>query len=97
MRDERRVEVHELAWEIFPMEAVNEAIFEPETTPAALNKRLATPQCCLPAVSDAELAEAELRARVAIHAEKADLGKPIELDRDIPKTGQPSLVSPRNC
>jgi len=92
LQDARQVEIQEIAWEVLPMEAINEAIFEPETTPASLNKRPANPPVLPAAVSDAELAEAELRARVAIHAEKADLGEPIELDRDIAKTGQPSVI-----
>jgi hypothetical protein len=92
LQDARRVEVHELAWEILPMEAVNEAIFEPEATPNGPNRRPPTVLLKHAGVTDAELAEAELRVRVAIHAEKADLGEPIELDRDIPRSGPTSVV-----
>lgn len=92
LQDTRQVEIHELAWEVLPLEAINVAIFAPDTTfltgsghPVAM-----APQ--LPGLSDVELAEAELRARVAIHAEKADLGEQIELDLDMPKSGQRSVV-----
>ncbi len=92
LRDTRQVEVNELAWEVLPMEAINPAIFAPETPlPAEIGRPSSvTPQP--PGLTDAQLAEAELRARVAIHAEKADLGEQIELDRDIPRSGQRSVV-----
>jgi hypothetical protein len=92
LKDTRQVEVHELAWEVLPMEAINVAIFAPEP---ALSPEIGRPSSVAPqppGLTDAELAEAELRARVAIHAEKADLGEPIELDRDIPGSGQRSVV-----
>jgi hypothetical protein len=92
LKDARQIAVHELAWEILPMEAINEAIFEPKPAPDALNSRPASVPLQAAGVTDPELAEAELRARVAIHAEKADLGEPIELDRDIPRSGQRSVV-----
>jgi hypothetical protein len=92
LKDTRQVEVHELAWEVLPMEAINVAIFAPEATPPAEIGRpsIVTPQPL--GLTEAELAEAELRARVAIHAEKADLGEQIELDRDMPRSGQRSVV-----
>ena len=90
LQDSRQVQVHELAWEVLPMEAINTAIFEPETTVYAANKRSVTPPPIV--VSDFELAEAELRARIAIHTEKADLGEEIELDRDLFRPGQRSVV-----
>jgi hypothetical protein len=92
LQDASRIEVHELAWEILPMEAINEAIFEPEANPNTLNRPPLSVPLKPAGVTDPELAEAELRVRVAIHAEKADLGEPIELDRDIPKSGQASVV-----
>jgi hypothetical protein len=90
LQDSRHVEVHELAWEVLPMEAINTAIFEPEATVYSANKRSVTLQPLGP--NDSELAEAELRVRVAIHTEKADLGEEIELDRDILRAGQRSVV-----
>jgi hypothetical protein len=92
LNDARQVEVHELAWEVLPMEEINVAIFAPEVAPSA---EIGRPSSVAPqpsGLTDAELAEAELRARVAIHAEKADLGEQIELDRDIPRSGQRSVV-----
>jgi hypothetical protein len=93
LQDGRRVEIHELAWDVLPMDSINAAIFEPEPTPyEAVNKRPATVPLQPPGQTDAEMAEAELRVLVAIHAEKADLGEPIELDRDIPRSGQQSVI-----
>jgi hypothetical protein len=92
LKDTRQVEVHELAWEVLPMEAINVAIFTPETTPSPEVGRPAIVAPQRTGLADAELAEAELRARVAIHAEKADLGEQIELDRDTPRSGQRSVV-----
>jgi hypothetical protein len=92
LKDSRQVEVHELAWEVLPMEAINVAIFAPEATPSAEIGRPSSMAPQPPGLTDAELAEAELRARVAIHAEKADLGEQIELDRDMPRSGQRSVV-----
>jgi hypothetical protein len=89
----RRVEIHELAWDVLPMDSINVAIFEPE--PAlydAVSKHPTTVALQSPGPTDAELAEAELRVRVAIHAEKADLGEQVELDRDISKSGQRSVM-----
>ena len=90
LQDSRQVRVHELAWEVLPMEAINTAIFEPDAAVYASNRHPVTPQPL--GVNDSELAEAELRARVAIHTEKADLGEEIELDRDILRPGQRSVV-----
>jgi len=74
------------------MEVINAAIFAPEAAPSAENGRPSSVTPQPPALSDAELAEAELRARVAIHFEKADLGEQIELDRNIPRSGQRSVI-----
>jgi len=93
LQDGRQVEVHELAWDVLPMDAINVAIFEPEPTLYdSVSKRPASVALQPPVVTDSELAEAELRARVVIHAEKADLGEQIELDRDIRKYGQGSVL-----
>jgi anti-sigma factor RsiW len=93
LKDRRQVEVRELAWEVIPMEAINPAIFTVEPTPYPL---LAHPLFRGPVgPTDAELAEAELQVRVAMHAEGADLGEQIELDRekaDSAPNGQRSLV-----
>src|ERR1700682_3955658 len=74
------------------MEAINVAAFAPEAAPPPEIGPSSSVAPKHPALTDAELAEAELRARVAIHAEKADLGEQIELDRDIPRSGQRSVV-----
>ena len=93
LQDGRRVEIHELVWDVLPMDSINVAIFEPEPPLFdALNKRPATVALQPPGLTDAELAEAELRVLVAIHSEKADLGEQIELDRDIPRSGQRSEI-----
>jgi hypothetical protein len=92
LQDSRRLEVHELAWEILPMDAINEAIFEPETTPTIPIKRPVSPIPLPAGVTDAELAEAELRARIALHSEKADLGEPIEVDLHKPNSGEAAVV-----
>ena len=93
LQDGRRVEIHELAWDILPMDSINVAIFEPEPTLYdAVNKRPTTVALQSPGLTDAELAEAELRVLVAIHAEKADLGEQIDLDRAVPKSGQRSVI-----
>jgi hypothetical protein len=92
LKDARQVEVHELAWEVLPMDAINVAIFAPE---APLSAEIGHPSSVAPqppVLTDAELAEAELRARVAIHAEKADLGEQIEFYRDAPRSGKRLVV-----
>jgi hypothetical protein len=93
LQDGRQVEIHELAWDVLPMDSINVAIFEPEPTPyEAVSKRPATMALQPPGPTDAELAEDELRVLVAIHAEKADLGEQIELDRDISRSVQRSVI-----
>jgi hypothetical protein len=92
LKDARQVEVHELAWQVLPMEAINVAIFGPEAVPPPEVVRPSSVAPQPPGLTDADLAEAELRARVAIHAEKADLGEQIELDRDTRSFGQRSVV-----
>lgn len=92
LQDSRHVEVHELAWQILPMEAINVAIFEPEPTLFPVIKHPGIVSLEPPVVTDSELAEAELRARVALHAEKADLGEQIDFDSDLPTVGHRSVV-----
>lgn len=93
LQDGRRVEIHELEWDVLPMDSINVAIFEPEPTPYdAVSKRPATAALQPPGPTDSELAEDELRVRVAIHAEKADLGEQIELDRDISRSVQRAVI-----
>jgi anti-sigma factor RsiW len=91
LHDTRQVEVTELVWDVFPMEAVDPTIFstEPMRTPDVPHSANLVPPP--PPPSDAELAESELQARVAIHAEGADLGEQIELDRD-PAVSKPASV-----
>ena len=83
LHDARQVEVTELMWDVFPLEAVDPAIFstEPARPDVTRYANLVQPPS---SPSDAELAESELQARVAMHAEGADLGEQIELDRDAP-------------
>jgi hypothetical protein len=92
LQDTREVKVNELVWEVLPMESINQAIFVSDATLPPEFKRAGNVGTRSPSVIDAELAEAELQARIAIHAEKADLGEQIELDRDIKVPGQRSLV-----
>jgi hypothetical protein len=84
LHDARQVEVTELVWNVFPLEAVDPAIFstEPIRPLEVAHSANLVPSPSSP--TDAELAESELQARVAIHAEGADLGEQIELDRDLP-------------
>ena len=92
LQDGHRVEIHELAWDVLPMEAINVAIFEPVPTMDSVIRKPESVNLQPPGLTDAELAEAELRVRVAIHAEKADLGEQIDLDRDMPRSGQHSVI-----
>jgi hypothetical protein len=92
LRDSRDVKVQELAWEVLPMEAINVAIFEPEPTVYTVIRHPESVPLQPPGPTEPELGEAELQARVAIHSEKADLGEQIELDREISKSGQMSVV-----
>jgi hypothetical protein len=83
LHDARQVEVTELVWNILPLEALDPAIFSTEPIrplEVTHSVNLAPPPS---SPTDAELAESELQARVAIHAEGADLGEQIELDRDL--------------
>lgn len=75
LKDMRLVEISELDWEVIPLEAVNPAVFVVEAAPPPVVPRSTGP-------TDTELAESELQARLALHAERADLGEGIELDRD---------------
>ena len=84
LHDARQVEVTELVWNVLPFEAVDPAIFSTEPVRPLDVGRSANLVSPPSSPSDAELAESELQARVAIHAEGADLGEQIELDRDLP-------------
>jgi hypothetical protein len=93
LQDSRQVETDELAWDGLPMDSINVAIFEPDpTTYEAVKKSPATATLQPPVLTDAELMEAEHRVLVAVHAEKADLGEQIELDRDVPKSSQGAVI-----
>jgi hypothetical protein len=96
LHDARRVEVTELVWDVFPLEAVDPAIFSAELMRPPDVVRAVNPNPPPPSPTDAELAESELQARVAIHAEGADLGEQIELARDLPaskaSSGERSVV-----
>jgi hypothetical protein len=96
LHDARKVEVTELVWNVLPLEAVDPAIFSTEPVrplEGAHSSNLVRPPS---SPTDAELAESELQARVAIHAEGADLGEQIELDRDLlasrPSSSERSVV-----
>lgn len=81
LKDSHQVEVNELAWEVISLEALNPDIFAPEPRPSPAvvrSENLRPPPSLGP--TKAELAEAELQARMAIHAERADLGEQLELD-----------------
>src|ERR1700676_312707 len=84
LHDARQVEVTELVWNVLPLEAVDPAIFSTEPIKPLDGARSANLLPPPSSPSDAELAESELQARVAIHAEGADLGEQIELDRELP-------------
>jgi hypothetical protein len=84
LHDARKVEVTELVWNVLPLEAVDPAIFSTEPSKPLDGARSANLVPPPSSPTDAELAESELQARVAIHAEGADLGEQIELDRDLP-------------
>ena len=91
LQDTHQVEVTELAWQIIPVEAINRAIFAGERAPSPIAVRPTVPVLSRP--TEAELAEAELQARVAMHAENADLGEQIEFDRKTPNfASQRSLI-----
>jgi hypothetical protein len=92
LQDARQVEVHELAWEVLPMEAINVSIFAPETMQSAGIGHPSSLAAQPAGLTDAELAEAELQARLAIHDEKADLGEQIELVRRASRLGQRLVV-----
>jgi hypothetical protein len=84
LHDARTVEVTELVWNVLPLEAVDPAIFSTEPSKPVDGARQANLLAPPASPTDAELADSELQARVAIHAEGADLGEQIELDRDLP-------------
>jgi hypothetical protein len=92
LQDTSEVEVKELAWEVLPIEAVNPTIFSPGPTLPPEIARPANLVSPSQGLTDAQLAEAELQARVAMHAERADLGEQIELDRNTPSSGQRSVI-----
>lgn len=90
----QQVEVKELTWEVIPVEMVDPAIFGVETraSPAAPRTTFRIPAPAGP--TEAELAEAELETRLAMHTERADLGEQIEI-RNTPNFapyGQQSLI-----
>jgi DNA-directed RNA polymerase specialized sigma24 family protein len=81
LRDEGTVEIAELNYDVMPWGAVNQDWFEPLTggVPSAANIH---PSLRLPHVlSDLELDEAELEARVVLNQLHADQGEQIHLDR----------------
>jgi hypothetical protein len=88
--DSRLIEVTELAWQVIPMEAIDSDIFAGMhvSLPGAVHPTVAVSS----EPTDAELAETELRARIALHAEGADLGEQIEFDHSNSSAAFRSLI-----
>jgi len=92
LRDAREVEIEEMAWDVLPMEVVNPAIFSRESTAYGEIERPTSLPLPPQGPSNAQLAEAELRGRVALHIAGADLGEQIELDRSTSSPSQHSVI-----
>jgi len=92
LQDTREVEIKELAWDVLPMEAVNPAIFSPSPAVYGETEHSRNMPPPPPGPSDAQLAEAELQARIALHVAGADLGEQIEFDRDASGSIQRSVL-----
>lgn len=84
LRDEGTVEIAELNYDVMPWAAVNQDLFEPvlgasAAVPGSIHPSLSIP---LPHVlSDLQLDEAELAARLVLHELHADQGEQIRLTR----------------
>jgi hypothetical protein len=92
LQDTRQVEIQEMAWDVLPMEAVNPAIFSQEPIRRIEAERPTNVAQPPQGPSDAQLAEAELQARVAMHVAGTDLGEQIELSRNTSGSNQRSVV-----
>jgi hypothetical protein len=92
LQDASEVKITEMAWEILPMEAVNPAIFSAATTEDSGAKHPMNLPPRPQRLTDAQLAEVELQARVAMHVAGADLGEQIELDRNNSTADQRSII-----
>jgi hypothetical protein len=96
LQDTRVVEVKEIAWEVLSMEAINPAIFSREPSRHGDTEGPTNLPPPPEGPSEAQLAEAELQARVAMHVAGADLGEQIELDHNTaesaPSSGQRSVI-----
>ncbi len=84
LRDNRQIEIAEIEYRLIPGSMASD-IFPVEPPSAAANPA-AVPQPTFtepppPVPSEAELAEAEVQALVALHAVGADLGEPVEIVR----------------
>lgn len=89
LQDERTIEISELAGEVLSSDDLDRIIFKPEPrlpTPPLSAQAAREPQ--LP--TDAQLLAAELQARIALHAARADLGEEVEV---LPRSGVSVLVS----
>ncbi len=84
LRDNREIEIAEIEYQLIPGSMASD-IFPAEPPPARVNTApvpsttVAEPPPSAP--SEAELAEAEVQALVALHAVGADLGEPVEIVR----------------
>jgi hypothetical protein len=78
-QDEDNVQISELAYSVMPFEAVEASIFAPPLPPRT-PVVASSPAPALPPVPSArELADAELEARLTLHATGADLGEQIDV------------------
>jgi hypothetical protein len=92
LKDASEVEITEMAWDVLPMEAVNPAIFSQEPERHVEPERPMNLSMPPQGPSDAQLAETELQARVAMHVAEADLGEQIELERDTTGSSQRMVI-----
>jgi hypothetical protein len=80
-QDEDNVQISELAYSVMPFDGVDASIFAPPLLPHA--PTVAAAPISTPVLASApsvrELADAELEARLALHATGADLGEQIEV------------------
>ncbi len=84
LRDDRQIEIEEIEYRLIPGSMASDIFpVEPPSTgvnPAAVPQPIVT-ELPAPAPSEAELADAEVQALVALHAIGADLGEPVEIVR----------------
>lgn len=84
LRDQGTVEIAELNYDVLPWGAVNQDLFEPISGEAGVVPGNVHPALSIPlprVLSDLQLDEAELGARIALHDLQADQGEQIRLTR----------------